>query len=86
MIQKPTKIHWLHYDNHIPLLNTLKILRNCAELVENYKNFIILSGLPDFSHKGDHVQLFLFLSVNYEWKSQKVLCMWTAWYSQHLEV
>ena len=66
MIQKPTKIHCLHYDNHITLLNTVKILRNCAESVEKFKNFSILSGLPDFSHKGDHVQLFLFLSVNYE--------------------
>lgn len=30
MIQKPAKIHWLHYDNYIPSLNTVKILRNCA--------------------------------------------------------
>ena len=37
--EKPTEIHWLHYDNTVPLLNALKI--PTVQLVENFKNFQI---------------------------------------------
>ena len=37
--EKPTKIHWLRYDNNVPFLNAMKILT--VRLVENLKFFYI---------------------------------------------
>ena len=49
----PGKIHWLFYDNNIPLLNSVKILYITVQSVENSKNFQtyitqsdLIAGLP----------------------------------------
>ena len=40
--EKPTRIHWLHYDYNVPSLNSMKILT-----VQSVENFKILN-LPAF--------------------------------------